>query len=197
MRLRRAKGDASRCDAEEARLVTASNATIDRLITSKGVVRVDRLGFEPDDRQLQRGMHVLKEWTRKTDATIVFDSLIDPFTNQGLFDNVKRKLNIAIVEFTTEGDVFGAFHSVSVTEQEKDINDKKSFFSLESHGRCVTPQRFLAKTDVRVRYLKNDEKGGLSRLFLVQILVWYLVERRRVSCVTTCRRHYITSKTQH
>ena len=160
VRLRRAKGDASRCDAEEARLVAASRATVDTLLASKGLVRVDRLSFEPDDRQLQRGMHVLKEWTGKKAATIVYDSRIDPFTKEGLFEKVKDKQNIAIVGFTTDGDVFGGFHAEAVTEKGKGFIDNNFFlFSLESHGRCVTPQRFVAKACVYVLYCKEYDQG--------------------------------------
>ena len=85
----------------------------------------------------------LKEWTGKSRASVVYDSTIDPFTADWLFQKVKGKPNIAIVATTTEGDVFGGFSSVAVTEHNKLFFDPNTFiFSFESHGRCKTPQRF-------------------------------------------------------
>ena len=56
--------------------------------------------------------------------------------------------------FTTDGDVFGGFYSVAVTELEKDFYDPNIFvFSFESHGRCETPQRFGVKEGVKDKAL--------------------------------------------
>ena len=106
----------------------------------------------------------LKEWTGKGSATIIFDSTVDEFTDQGLFDKVKGKANIAIVAFTSDGDMFGAFYTVAVTEQDEAVKDQNMFiFSFESRGRCETPQRFVVKTVVRnkklVKFFKNDSDG--------------------------------------
>ena len=50
----------------------------------------------------------------------------------------------------TVGDVFGAFYSVAVTKQEEDFYDPSVFaFSFESHGRCMTPQRFPVKVSAK------------------------------------------------
>ena len=88
----------------------------------------------------------LREWTVKARATIVFDSTIDEFTADGIFNKVKGRQNIALVGFTTDGDIFGGFYSVAVTEQWKDFDDPNIFvFSFESHGRCETPKRFAVK----------------------------------------------------
>ena len=51
-------------------------------------------------------VNVLKAWTGKARATIVFDNTVDDFTHDGLFANVKGKPNVAVVGFTTDGDVF-------------------------------------------------------------------------------------------
>ena len=97
---------------------------------------------------MERCVNALKGWTGKARATVVFDSTVDEFTHVGLFEKVKGKRNIAVVATTTDGDVFGGFYSVAVTERLKDENlfDPNMFaFSFESHGRCVTPQRFVVK----------------------------------------------------
>ena len=95
-------------------------------------------------------VNALKEWTDKAIATIIYDSTVDEFTADGIFDKVKGKENVAIVGFTTDGDVFGVFYSVAVTEQGKDFDDRNIFaFSFESHGRCETPQRFVVKKGLK------------------------------------------------
>ena len=106
----------------------------------------------------------LKEWTVSFTATIVFDSTVDEFTGDGLFNKVKGKENIAIIGTTTDGDVFGGFYSEAVTEQDQEFYDREIFaFSFESHGRCKTPQQFfvkdLRKKDVRVCFDSDDKNG--------------------------------------
>ena len=103
-------------------------------------------------------INALKEWTGKANVTIVFDSTFDEFTDDGLFDKVKGKPNIALVGVTTEGDVFGMFYSRAVSEPDKEIFDPNIFiFSFESHGRCTTPQRFA---------LKEKKKGLKEKAFV-------------------------------
>ena len=109
-------------------------------------------------------VNALKEWTGKARATIVFDSTVDEFTHKGLFTKVGGKPNIALVGFTTEGDVFGGFYSRAVTEQEHGFNDPNIFiFSFESHGRCMTPQRFVVYEGLKewasVMFFKNYNWG--------------------------------------
>ena len=106
----------------------------------------------------------LKEWTGKASARIIYDSIVDEFTDDGIFENVRGKENVAVVGFTTDGDVFGAFYSVAVTVQDKYIFDPDIFaFSFESHGRCTTPQRFVLKEKKKelayVRFDKGDSQG--------------------------------------
>ena len=106
----------------------------------------------------------LKQWTGKANATILFDSTVDEFTDDGLFNKVKGRPNIAVIGFTTDGDVFGFYFNVVVTEQNEEFHDPNTFvFSFESHGRCMTPQRFVVKEGrkhmVTVRFCKNNEFG--------------------------------------
>ena len=116
-----------------------------------------------DVQVLEKGVEALKRWNGKADAQTVYDSRVDPFTDDGLFNEVKGKADIGIVCFTDSGDVFGGFYSVAVTEQDKAFFDPSIFaFSFESHGRCVTPQRFRAKNDagsVFVAFWKNHLRG--------------------------------------
>ena len=106
-------------------------------------------------------INALKEWTGKASATVVYDSTVDEFTHNGLFEKVKGKRNIAIIATTTDGDVFGAYYSVAVTQQEQYFQDPDMFiFSFESHGRCMTPQRFM---------VKEEWKGGASVEFFKNV----------------------------
>ena len=106
-----------------------------------------------------RDVERLLRWTGKARAAIIYDSAVDEFTDGGLFNAVQGKPNIALIGFTTDGDVFGGFHSVAVTEQDKAHDPSIFFFSFESHGRCMTPQRFGVKepwrTEASVEYHRN------------------------------------------
>ena len=117
-----------------------------------------------DSEVMAKGVNALKQWTGKARATIIYDSKKDPFTFNGLFEKVRDKPNIAVVGFTTDGDVFGGFYSVAVTGQGKGFYDPNMFvFSFESHGRCTTPQRFVVKErlkeDAYVYFCKNSSGG--------------------------------------
>ena len=69
-----------------------------------------------------------------------------------LFNNVRGKKNVAIIGFTTDGDVFGGFYGVAVTDNTQRSFDPDMFaFSFESHGRCATPQRFKMKEEVKAK----------------------------------------------
>ena len=86
----------------------------------------------------------LKQWTGKSTAGVVFDSPVDDFSIVCLFQAVDGKPSIAIVATPADGDVFGWFFIVAVTEQNKEFfSDPNMFvFSFEWHGRCTMPQRF-------------------------------------------------------
>ena len=127
---------------------------------------------------VKRCFDAFEEWTGMTSATILFDSTVDLFMDDSLFEKVKSKKNIAIIATTTDGDVFGGFYSVAVTEQEKEFRDRDVFiFSFESHGRCETPQMFVLKKemedDAGVEFRKDNTYGrfvvfwaGYGRFFL-------------------------------
>ena len=88
----------------------------------------------------------LRAWAGKPVATLLYDSDVDEFTAGGLFGRVAARQNVAVVTVTADGDVFGLFHTVPVTEDEHTYIDPALFvFSFESHGRCMTPQRFVVK----------------------------------------------------
>ena len=113
---------------------------------------------------MAENINALMEWTGKTTATVVFDSTVDEFTDNGLFNKVKGKKNIAVIAFTPGGDVFGGFYTVAVTKQEGYFFDRNIFiFSFESHGRCETPQRFAVKESVKdqgiVRFYDGHSYG--------------------------------------
>ena len=120
-----------------------------------------------DLEMMANGIGALKEWTGKASARVVYDSRVDPFTDDGLFNKVKGRTNIALVGFTTDGDVCGGFYSVAVTRQKDHFFDPNIFaFSFESHGRCMTPQRFAVKEGVKekmnVRYWPKNLHGFVS-----------------------------------
>ena len=119
----------------------------------------------------------LKEWTGKASATVLGGNNKDTFTRDGLFEKNKSKSNVALVVFTTDGDVFGGFYSVAVTEQWENSSDRDIFvFSFESHGRLETQQRFVVKEDMKsntVRFLHERQLGMFgSRGLSWWVLAW-------------------------
>ena len=124
-----------------------------------------------------RGVDALKEWTGKDSVSCVYDSNVDAFTHDGLFEKIVNKPNIALVGFTADGDVFGAFHGPAATRFGRNVYDPSMFlFSFESHGRCPTPQRFFPQRCFQnvacVKYVRNCGCGfveflsGPSRVWL-------------------------------
>ena len=131
-------------------------------------------------------INVLKEWTGKARATVVFDSTVDEFTDNGIFNKVKGKPNIALVGFTTDGDVFGGFYSVAVDRQDRWFFDPNIFaFSFESHGRCMTPQRFFVKERRRKKAFVRFEilnSNGFVRLAVFGVGGFTLGNESSKSC---------------
>ena len=127
---------------------------------------------------MERGVDALKRWTETSLTSIVYDSRVDPFTDDGLFERVRGKKNVAIVAFTMDGDVFGGFHSVAVMSQHSPNKDKKMFaFSLESRGRCATPKRFPVKTvrnNACVKFWRNDSDGWFVSFTVNSLGCFYL-----------------------
>ena len=138
-----------------------------------------------------RCVSALKRWTGKASATIIFDSTVDEFTADGLFNKVRGKPNIAIVATTTDGDVFGGFYSVAVTEQDRLFDDPNMFvFSFESRGRCMTPQRFVVKVDRKkeacLEFFKNDIYGFVEFKVVCGGHFWLGDERSHSFCWDMC-----------
>ena len=136
-------------------------ATVDTLV---------RISFDTSvqDKIMQRGLNALVQWTKNANARVVYDSNTDFFTDKELFEHVKDRGDIALIAFTTDGDVFGGYYSVAVTQQDKDFYDDSVFmFSFESHGRCETPQLFALKQEMshlaRVKYFNADGNGWFVR----------------------------------
>ena len=44
-----------------------------------------------------KGVKALKRWTWKANAAIVYDSAVDPFTHDGLFDKVMGRDTVGLV----------------------------------------------------------------------------------------------------
>ena len=113
---------------------------------------------------MERCVNALKGWTGKTHAQVVYDSDVDGFTHDGLFEKAQGKEDIAVIGFTTDGDVFGGFYSVAVQEQGFFFDDPNIFaFSFQSHGRCKTPQQFVPMEELKkyasVLFFKNGSRG--------------------------------------
>ena len=105
-----------------------------------------------------------KQWTGKANVNILFDSTVDEFTKQGLFDKVVEKPNIAVVVFTDGGDVFGVYSAVAARTEEVPFEDPDMFvFLFQSRWRRGTMKRFLAteegRQDYFVLFLPDNSNG--------------------------------------
>ena len=148
--------------------VSTLNERVDdiRLVFDDKIRAIKAFGASFSGRDLDtmtKGISALKSWTGKASANIVYDSTVDPFTAQSLFDKVNGISNIALVAFTADGDVFGGFYNVAVTEQDRSFKDPNMFvFSFESHGRCHTPQQFAVKEEKKADKYVDFYKNGSS-----------------------------------
>ena len=120
--------------------------------------------YRHDLEALAGQIQTLRRWTGREKAAIVYDSEVDAFTDDGIFAKLKNKPHIAVIGFTTDGDVFGGYYSVPVKEQNERYYDPSIFaFSFESRGRCRTPRRFPVvdgwKQSIFIKLWKNDSHG--------------------------------------
>ena len=109
-----------------------------------------------------------KQWTGKANVNILFDSTVDEFTKQGLFDKVVEKPNIAVVVFTDNDDVFGVYSAVAARTEEVPFEDPDMFvFLFQSRWRRGTMKRFLAteegRQDYFVLFLPDNSNGAFVR----------------------------------
>ena len=132
----------------------------------------------------------LKQWTGSSRVDIVYDSVVDEFTATGLFEKIQFRSDIAVIGFTTDGDVFGGFYTTHVTRQNEAFYDDDFFaFSFESHGRCETPQRFSIAEKVFDNYcdsfvyfsMKDAERSFVS---FIAVPGWFDLgnEKSKVFC---------------
>lgn len=90
-------------------------------------------------------IETLKAWTGKDNATLVFDTDKDGW-DHGKFIDVLKTPSHAVIGITNEGDIFGGYVSVHLTETDKWFRDDGQFvFSFFSHGRCDVPQRWVLR----------------------------------------------------
>ena len=118
-------------------------------------------------------IEALKAWTGKSNVSILFDSTVNEFTNDGLFETVRGKWDVALIAITSDGYVFGGYYSTPALRQEERLNDPNMFlFSLESHGRCATPKQFPVKHkqmfNVYTYYFKSNAPGAFVYFGTVQ-----------------------------
>ena len=99
---------------------------------------------------MSRGLEKLVEWTAKKKTTVIYDSAVDDFTHDRFFEKVKNKGSVAVIGFTSDGDVFGGFYKDPLVEKGKHLKQSDMFiFSFESHGRCPTPKQFRVLEDLK------------------------------------------------
>ena len=95
-------------------------------------------------------LRVLKKWTGKKNATLLYDSSVDELSADELFAKVANKPNIALVNVQENGEIIGVFYAAAVKSQGAYVKDPDVFiFALEANGRFRTPKHFTVKWHVR------------------------------------------------
>ena len=99
---------------------------------------------------IREGCQALMRWTAREKAQIIYDSDNDPFTATAFKEKCFGKSNIAVITFTTTGDVFGAYIHIKIDQLKTLYADRRHFvFSLECHGRFETPRRWMLRPEKR------------------------------------------------
>ena len=97
---------------------------------------------------LAKGIEALKAWRELPNVTLIYDSTVDPFTMEDLFQRVVDRPFVSYIAFTSDGDIFGVSLQRAVPPGVRQVQDGHLFvFSFESHGRCETPQMFRPPSD--------------------------------------------------
>ena len=155
---------AAATDAQIAQLKREKAGKVNELLGKADLGTYDTLPHDQDAYFLEKSIAQLKAWTGRHRARTLYDSTADPFTDDGLFAKVKNRANVAVIGFTTDGDVFGGFYSAAVREQKQYSFDPEIFvFSFEARGRCETPQRFDVNERLRGKvyvYFYKDNAFG-------------------------------------
>ena len=104
-----------------------------------------------------------KGWTEKNTTKTLFESTTNEFDAHHFFESVRGKEDVAVIAFTSKGDVFGGFYHIPVHVHNKESYDQNIFlFSFESNGRLHGPQHFKVSTSKRNQvFVRVFDKGGL------------------------------------
>ena len=108
-----------------------------------------------------RFVPVLKTWTGAQSADVVFDSVEDGEDSWTFNATLEGKAPVAVLCWTEDGDAFGVMFTEPV-EGKCVSRHPFSVCSFESHGRCITPQRFSmnpARVDQCEVQLRQDRNG--------------------------------------
>ena len=132
-------------------------------------------------------VNALKEWTGLSNVTVLFDSMTNEFSHAGLFNTINGKSNVAVIGFTTDGDVFGGYYTLAETAQDNVVFDPTMFaFSFESHGRCATPKKFVPKGTGSARVWVHSDYALGFMTFVGNADGWFILGNERST--SACNR---------
>ena len=118
------------------------------------------------DPRVLKGIEELKARYEFTDVSLLYDSTVDPFTADGLLNKVVAKPHVAIVIFTSKGDIFGFFYIEPIQPGKRHGLVHVRAFSFECHGRCETPKFFSPNRDRcgGVQLIFSSDRDGIFTL---------------------------------
>ena len=133
--------------------------------------RVPGLDCVADDNELviEQRVQQLIQWVGKQHVRTLYDSANDEFTQAVFHGKILNKPSVALIGVTGDGDVFGGYYQKAVQKVDEPSTDDSVFlFSLESHGRCLTPQQFPLKRELKETagvMLVSNNKFGFVRFY--------------------------------
>ena len=105
-----------------------------------------------DMETMTKGVNSLKHWTWLSEATLVNDSKADPFTDDGLFDGKRGRLNVAVIGLHDgRRRVWRVQQRCCDGTRQVLRRPEHLYVLLESYGWCMTPKMFVAREGGRGR----------------------------------------------
>ncbi|KAL7712080.1 TLDc domain-containing protein [Entamoeba marina] len=85
-----------------------------------------KLSNELNEMNIFKHLNILEKWSKKSKATLIFDSKVDNYSN--LFPTIKSKKNLMFLIQTNNDNVFGTYHSIEITQMNQNIDSKNNSY---------------------------------------------------------------------
>ncbi|KAL7721349.1 TLDc domain-containing protein [Entamoeba marina] len=98
----------------------------------------------------------LLTWTKCSNLKIFFDTKECGWNRDSLNNALLNKLNIVLLHYTTDNDIFGVYIHNNIKQTDEWVNDENHFiFSFSNNNRSLTPKRWKCSTPLHSIYLSS------------------------------------------